>query len=192
MSDKKRTEIDKAQAAEERRKRTEKRALEKKIKERAKSIENKKKAVEDEKAAQARRERMAARKLMREQAQAAKKAKKKDIQNQRALEGLSLSEFAVTSILYETLITEKFANRKKWIEPSPYEIISYIPGTVISIDVKEGDVVVEGEQLLILEAMKMQNKIDMPFTARIKTINMKEGERIPKNFLMIELEAVEE
>jgi len=35
--------------------------------------------------------------------------------------------------------------------------------------------------------MKMQNRIDMPFTAKIKKINVKAGERIPKDFLMIEL-----
>jgi biotin carboxyl carrier protein len=49
----------------------------------------------------------------------------------------------------------------------------------------------EGAPLLILEAMKMLNRIEMPFTARIKKINVAVGERIPKETLMIELEAVE-
>jgi biotin carboxyl carrier protein len=39
--------------------------------------------------------------------------------------------------------------------------------------------------------MKMLNRIEMPFTARIKKINVAVGERIPKETLMIELEAVE-
>jgi len=42
-----------------------------------------------------------------------------------------------------------------------------------------------------LEAMKMINRIEMPFTARIKKINVVVGVRIPKDSLMIELEAAE-
>lgn len=97
-------------------------------------------------------------------------------------------DFAVTARKYKTLLTEKYKTRKFWENPSPYEIQSYIPGTIIQIFVKEGKVVKEGEPLAILEAMKMQNKIEMPFTAKIKKIHITEGERIPKDFLMIELE----
>jgi len=39
--------------------------------------------------------------------------------------------------------------------------------------------------------MKMLNRIEMPFTARIKKINVEVGLRIPKDSLMIELEAVD-
>ncbi|MHB9140639.1 MAG: acyl-CoA carboxylase biotin carboxyl carrier protein subunit, partial [Paludibacter sp.] len=74
---------------------------------------------------------------------------------------------------------------------NPNVIQSIIPGTIISIFVKEGDVVTEGSPLLILEAMKMLNRIEMPFTARIKKINVELGVRIPRECLMIELEALE-
>ena len=96
-------------------------------------------------------------------------------------------DFAITARIYKTLLTNKYKNRKFWVNPSPYEIQSYIPGTIIEVFVKEGRVVKEGDPLLILESMKMQNRIDMPFTAKIKKINVKAGERIPKDFLMIEL-----
>ncbi len=101
-------------------------------------------------------------------------------------------DFAVTARKYKTLLTTKYKNRKQWINPSPYDIQSIIPGTILEIFIKEGDVVKEGEPLLILEAMKMQNRIEMPFTARIKKINVEVGVRIPKDSLMIELEAVDE
>lgn len=97
-------------------------------------------------------------------------------------------DFAITARKYKTLLTKKYKERKFWVNPSPYDIQSYIPGTIIQIFVKKGRVVKEGEPLLILESMKMQNRIDMPFTAKIKNIYVKEGERIPKDFLMIELE----
>ena len=101
-------------------------------------------------------------------------------------------DFAITARKYKTLLTKKYLNRKQWSNPNPYEIQSIIPGTILSIFVKEGDIVEEGAPLLILEAMKMQNRIEMPFTARIKKINVEIGVRIPKESLMIELEAVEE
>ena len=100
-------------------------------------------------------------------------------------------DFAVTARKYKTLLTKKYENRKVWVDPNPFEIQSIIPGTILKIFVKEGDVVKEGAPLLILEAMKMQNRIEMPFTARIKKINVEIGVRIPKDSLMIELEAVD-
>ena len=100
-------------------------------------------------------------------------------------------DFAVTARKYKTLLTKKYQNRKPWINPSPYDIQSIIPGTILSIFVKEGDVVKEGAPILTLEAMKMINRIEMPFTARIKKINVVVGVHIPKDSLMIELEAVD-
>lgn len=100
-------------------------------------------------------------------------------------------DFAVTARKYKTLLTKKYQARKQWFNPSPFEIQSIIPGTIIDIFVKEGDIVKEGDQLLILEAMKMQNRIQMPFTAKIKKINVQVGVRIPKDELMIELEEVD-
>ena len=100
-------------------------------------------------------------------------------------------DFAVTARKYKTLLTKKYLSRKPWVNPSPYEIQSIIPGTIVSVFVKEGDIVKEGEPLLTLEAMKMINRIEMPFTARIKKINVEVGVRIPKDSLLIELEAIE-
>ncbi len=99
-------------------------------------------------------------------------------------------DFAVTARKYKTLLTKKYLNRKVWVDPNPFEIQSSIPGTIIEISAKEGQVVQEGEPLLILEAMKMLNRIEMPFTARIKQINVAVGDRIPKETLMIILEEV--
>jgi biotin carboxyl carrier protein len=113
---------------------------------------------------------------------------KKEQQEVEQKQELELVDFAITARKYKTLLTEKYKKRKFWEDPSPYEIQSFIPGTIIKIFVKEGKIVKEGEPLLIFEAMKMQNKIDMPFTAKVKKINVTPGERIPKDFLMIELE----
>ncbi len=96
--------------------------------------------------------------------------------------------FKVHTMEYQTKITKKYANRKSWQAPNPNEIKSYIPGTIVKINVSVGDKVKEGDSLLVLEAMKMQNQIAMPFSGKVKEICVKEGDKIPKNEIMVVIE----
>ena len=89
---------------------------------------------------------------------------------------------------YLTRLNAKFENRKKWEVPDPQKILSTIPGTVVKIFIKEGQEVKEGDQMLILEAMKMNNRIMFHHGGRVKYIRVSEGERIPKDHLMVELD----
>ncbi|MDR0874025.1 MAG: acetyl-CoA carboxylase biotin carboxyl carrier protein subunit [Prevotellaceae bacterium] len=98
-----------------------------------------------------------------------------------------LVDFAVTARKYKTLLTTKYLQRKVWTEPNPQEIISYIPGTIVKIFVTEGQSVKKGEALLLLEAMKMQNRVKMPFDGTVRKINVGEGDKIAKNTLLIEI-----
>ena len=91
----------------------------------------------------------------------------------------------VHSAVYQTEYTTKYRNRQKWQLPDPNEIKSHIPGTIISIAVKPGEAVKKGKAILILEAMKMHNQIQMPFDGTISEIKVNEGDRIPKNTVMV-------
>jgi biotin carboxyl carrier protein len=51
-------------------------------------------------------------------------------------------------------------------------------GVVTKILKNEGDRVAEGETVLIIEAMKMENPISSPFSGVITTIPVKEGTRV--------------
>nr|WP_319399328.1 biotin/lipoyl-containing protein [uncultured Carboxylicivirga sp.] len=99
-----------------------------------------------------------------------------------------LVDFAILSMKYRTKLTKKFENRIAYEDPNPNHVLSYIPGTIKEVFVKVGQEVKAGESMLILEAMKMRNQIAMPFDGRVKAIYVKEGDRIPKNHLMIEVE----
>ena len=99
-----------------------------------------------------------------------------------------LEGFRVHTMEYQTKVTKKYANRKPWHAPDPCEIRSHIPGTVIKFNVKVGDVLKEGDSLMVLEAMKMLNQIAMPFDGKVKEICVKEGDKIPKDELMIIIE----
>jgi biotin carboxyl carrier protein len=61
------------------------------------------------------------------------------------------------------------------------EIYPFIPGTVLKLYVKEGDIVNQGDRVFVLQAMKMNNEVLAPISGTVKKINIKEGERVSKN-----------
>ena len=67
------------------------------------------------------------------------------------------------------------------------EIKAPMPGIILSILIKEGQIVKEGDTLLILEAMKMENTNISPKDTIIKSVTIKSGETVEKGQLMIEL-----
>lgn len=67
-------------------------------------------------------------------------------------------------------------------------IISPMPGAIVEVFVKPGDAVVAGQQLCIIEAMKMQNIIKSEIEGKIKKVNVKSGDSVAVDELLIELE----
>jgi pyruvate carboxylase subunit B len=55
-----------------------------------------------------------------------------------------------------------------------------MPGMIIRYDVQEGDSVNEGDVLLILEAMKMENSITAPGSGTVREVRFKEGDNVQK------------
>ena len=96
--------------------------------------------------------------------------------------------FVVNSAKYLTLTTTKYDRRKKWQKIDPKEVRSIIPGSVIDIFAVPGQKLKAGEVLLILDAMKMYTKVEMPFDGIIQSVNVSKGDRIPKDALMITIE----
>jgi biotin carboxyl carrier protein len=99
-----------------------------------------------------------------------------------------LSFLNIDTSLYRTRISKKFDNRKPYQPADPKKIISFIPGTVLNILVKEGQIVEKGEELLILEAMKMQNRLKSSTGGKIKKIIAGKGDKVSKGTLLMELE----
>jgi biotin carboxyl carrier protein len=94
----------------------------------------------------------------------------------------------INNSLYQTRISDKFKNRTKYEPADPRMILSFIPGTVLDIFVAPGQTVKQGEVLLILDAMKMQNQLKSPVDGKIKAILAKKGDRVSKGVLLVELE----
>lgn len=68
------------------------------------------------------------------------------------------------------------------------EIKAPMPGLVLNIAVTEGQHVIEGDKILILEAMKMENNIMTHTNARVSRIAVEEGQAVEKGQVLVELE----
>ena len=94
----------------------------------------------------------------------------------------------IDTSLYKTRISKKFDNRKPYQPADPKKIISFIPGTILNILVKEGQLVEKGEELIILDAMKMQNRLKSSIGGKIKKVFACNGDKVSKGTLLLELE----
>ena len=61
------------------------------------------------------------------------------------------------------------------------KVSANIPGKVVTVEVSLGDEVQEGQVVMILEAMKMQNEIQAPVSGTVTEIHCEEGQSIEAN-----------
>ncbi|MCD7971015.1 MAG: biotin/lipoyl-binding protein [Alistipes sp.] len=62
-----------------------------------------------------------------------------------------------------------------------------MPGRIFEILVKEGDKVEAGQDVLVLEAMKMENSIASPFPGTVRQVLVEVGENVPGNAPLVEI-----
>ncbi len=65
---------------------------------------------------------------------------------------------------------------------------SPMPGRIVKLLVKIGDHVKKGQDLIVVEAMKMENKIAAPFDGIVTKVYFPEGDQIEANVPLIEIE----
>jgi len=66
-----------------------------------------------------------------------------------------------------------------------------MPGMVVKVEVEEGDVVVEGQGLVIVEAMKMENELKSGEGARVRKVLVAAGAAVEKGQVLLELDPLE-
>jgi biotin carboxyl carrier protein len=60
-----------------------------------------------------------------------------------------------------------------------------LPGTIIELKVNVGDVVKQGDVVLVLEAMKMQNNIESEYDGTVTSISVKQGETVMEGAVLL-------
>jgi biotin carboxyl carrier protein len=99
-----------------------------------------------------------------------------------------LGSLNIGSRIYKTRISFKFANRKPYKPANQKIILSFIPGTVTEIKVETGQSVKKGDVLMILDAMKMKNKLKAATDGKVKVVSVKTGDRVSKGTALLEME----
>ena len=63
-----------------------------------------------------------------------------------------------------------------------------MPGKVIAVKVAPGDTVMKGDELLVVEAMKMENAVRAPREGRVKSVSAQVGDMVSPGVVLVELE----
>ena len=70
-------------------------------------------------------------------------------------------------------------------------ILSPMPGKVVSVNVKFGAKVKQGDAILVLEAMKMEHTLAAPFDGKVVALNAKAGSQVSEGVELAKLEAAD-
>lgn len=91
----------------------------------------------------------------------------------------------ITSVIGNSIEVDK---PRKSAEPAKGSIVSPMSGMVLSIKVKVGGRVKEGDLVAMIEAMKMQNEVHSPLAGKVKSIMTYEGEVVSAGNVLIVVE----
>lgn len=98
--------------------------------------------------------------------------------------------------LYEATVLDQrallMAQRKGGLIAGSGEIASPMPGLIVEVLVKIGDEVTQGQTVVILESMKMQNELKAPRNGIVQKINCEAGQTVDKGNLLITIEGDDE
>ena len=101
-----------------------------------------------------------------------------------AIDGTTIS-FAFEGEIWFADVTDKGVRAKA--RHREHSTAAPMPGLVLKILVKQGDVVAKGAPLLILEAMKMEHQITAPKDGIVAAVNCKEGELVQPGVELVTL-----
>ena len=78
-------------------------------------------------------------------------------------------------------------NRRKQAS-APGDVSTTMPGNIVEVLVKVGDVVKAGQAVLITEAMKMETEVQAPIDGTVKALHVAKGDRVNPGDVLIEIE----
>ena len=115
---------------------------------------------------------------------------------QRAYVARSGSGYEVTIGERRFVVETAAARRGRHVvggaEDAPGQITAPLAGVVVEVRVAVGDALEAGTTVLVLEAMKMQNEVQIPHDGTITAIHAEQGQNVDKGALLVEYDTDEE
>ncbi|MBL0713663.1 MAG: acetyl-CoA carboxylase biotin carboxyl carrier protein subunit [Desulfosarcina sp.] len=68
------------------------------------------------------------------------------------------------------------------------EILSPMPGTVVDVLISKGDKVMEGQDAVVIDAMKMENRIQVPADGTVADVLVALKDKVAANQVMVVIE----
>ncbi|MFW5709207.1 MAG: biotin/lipoyl-containing protein [Chloroflexota bacterium] len=91
--------------------------------------------------------------------------------------------------LYEMQVLDEralmMAQRRGGLGGGSGEITAPMPGLVVAVPVETGQEVIQGQTVVILESMKMQNELKSPVDGVVDMINVSAGQSVDKNAVLV-------
>jgi biotin carboxyl carrier protein len=97
-------------------------------------------------------------------------------------------EVEIESERRASLLERARRGREATLRGGPTEVRAIIPGRVVALSIVPGDSVVAGQQLLVVEAMKMQNELRAPRDGVVSRVAVGTGRTIDVGDLLLVLE----
>jgi len=94
------------------------------------------------------------------------------------------------SDVYELRVAGRGSDRKSASGPGGQgggSLEAAMPGQVISVAVKDGDLVTKGQTLVVLEAMKMELRVQAPYAGRVQHVLVKTGQVVEQGQQLVEV-----
>jgi 3-methylcrotonyl-CoA carboxylase alpha subunit len=85
-------------------------------------------------------------------------------------------------------LQEESETRRSAHRHAPGGLEAPMPGKVIKVNVEPGQLVARGAEILVIEAMKMENAIRAPRDGRVKSVAARVGETVSPGVVLVELE----
>lgn len=93
--------------------------------------------------------------------------------------------------LFETQVLDERAmlliQRRGGLSSGSGEVHAPMPGLIVLVTAEIGQTVAQGDTLVILESMKMQNELKSPIDGLVTAIHAEAGQAVDKNSLLVEI-----
>lgn len=76
---------------------------------------------------------------------------------------------------------------KKKETSGKHEVTAPLPGTILKLNVAVGDVVAEGQNVLVMEAMKMENQVQTTKGGEVLSIKVNVGDAVQQDDVLLEI-----
>ena len=82
----------------------------------------------------------------------------------------------------------RLATGGETLQTGEYQLKAPMPGLVVAVPVEAGQAVAKGDNLVVLESMKMQNELKAPREGTVRSVRVRVGDSVKQNQVMVVLD----